>query len=57
MKMLRGDNLAFNLGEPDLDLVEPKRLRGCEVKADARMLMDELADHRRLWAERLSRMM
>ena len=39
-----GDDLAFDLGEPDLDLVEPGRVRGREVKADARMLLEELAD-------------
>ena len=47
MKLLRGDNFAFDLGEPDLDLVEPIRVPGCEVKADARMLVEELVDHRR----------
>jgi len=38
------DDLAFDLGEPDLDLVEPGRVRGREVKPDSRMLLEELAD-------------
>jgi hypothetical protein len=39
-----GDDLAFDLGEPDLDLVEPGRIGGREVKPDSRMLLEELAD-------------
>ena len=39
------DDLAFDLGEPDLDLIEPGRVSGCEVKPDSRMLLEELADH------------
>src|ERR1017187_10492420 len=38
------DDLAFDLGEPDLDLVEPGRVSGREVKPDSRMLLEELAD-------------
>src|ERR1035437_8043476 len=38
------DDLAFDLGEPDLDLIEPGRVRGREVKPDLRMLLEELAD-------------
>src|ERR1039458_9283768 len=38
------DDLAFDLGEPDLDLIEPGRVRGREVKPDSRMLLEELAD-------------
>src|ERR1035438_955657 len=38
------DDLAFDLGEPDLDLVEPGRASGREVKPDSRMLLEELAD-------------
>ena len=38
------DDLAFDLGEPDLDLVEPGRVRGCEVKPDSRILLEEHAD-------------
>src|ERR1700688_82021 len=41
------DDLAFDLGEPDLDLVEPGRVRGREVKPDSRMLLEELADRLR----------
>ena len=36
--------MAFDLGEPDLDLVKPGRVSGREVKADSRMLLEELAD-------------
>jgi len=38
------DDLAFDLGEPDLDLIEPGRVSGREVKLDSRMLLEELAD-------------
>jgi len=38
------DDLAFDLGEPDLDLVEPGRVSGREVKLDSRMLLEELAN-------------
>src|SRR6266849_851206 len=37
-------DLAFDLGEPDLDLIEPRRVSGREVKPDSRMLLEELAD-------------
>src|SRR5260370_7136542 len=42
--MPRGDHLAFDLGKPDLDLVEPGRVSGREVKPDSRMLLEEIAD-------------
>ena len=38
------DDLAFDLGEPDFDLIEPGRVSGREVKPDSRMLLEELAD-------------
>lgn len=38
------DDLAFDLGEPDLDLIKPGRVSGREVKLDSRMLLEELAD-------------
>ncbi|HXM22147.1 MAG TPA: hypothetical protein VN948_12880 [Terriglobales bacterium] len=38
------DDLAFDLGEPDLDLIEPGRVSGREMKPDSRMLLEELAD-------------
>ena len=38
------DHVAFDLGKPDLDLVEPGRVSGREVKPDSRMLLEELAD-------------
>src|ERR1019366_5684505 len=38
------DDLALDLGEPDLDLIEPRRVSGREVKPDSRMLLEELAD-------------
>jgi hypothetical protein len=39
-----GDDLAFDLGESDLDLVESGRVSGGEVKPDSRMLLEELTD-------------
>ncbi len=38
------DNVAFDPGEPEFDLVEPGRVRGREVKPDSRMLLEEVAD-------------
>src|SRR6202035_1806252 len=38
------DDLAFDLGEPDLDLVEPGRIGGGEVKPDSGMLLQEVPD-------------
>ena len=38
------DDIGFDLGEPDLDLIEPGRVSGREVKPDSRMLLEELAD-------------
>jgi hypothetical protein len=37
-------HIVLDLGEPDLDLVEPGRVSGREVKPDSRMLLEELAD-------------
>jgi hypothetical protein len=42
-----GDDLAFDFGEPDLDLIEPGRVSGREVKPDSRMSLQELADRLR----------
>src|ERR1700732_250631 len=36
--------MAFDLGEPDLNLVEPGGVSRGEVKADSRMLSEELSD-------------
>ena len=38
------DDLAFDLSEPDLDLIEPGRVSGREVKPDARVLLEKLTD-------------
>src|ERR1700746_1438363 len=39
-----GDDLAFDLGETDLDLVEPGGISGGEVKLYARMLLQEVSN-------------
>src|SRR3984957_3697356 len=39
-----GDDLAFNLGEPDLHLVEPRGIRRGEVQLHARMLLKEVSN-------------
>ena len=39
-----GDDLAFDLGEPDLHLVEPRGIRGGEVQLHARMLLKEVSN-------------
>ena len=38
-----GNDLAFDLGKPDFDLVEPGRVGGREVKVDAGMLLEKVA--------------
>jgi hypothetical protein len=42
-----GDDLAFNFGEPDFDLVEPTGIREGEMKLHARMLLEEISNRRR----------
>src|SRR5450759_3330400 len=37
------DDVAFDLGKPDFDLVEPGRVSGREVKPDSGMLLEEVA--------------
>ena len=39
-----GDDVALDLGEPDLDLIEPRRVGGSEVKLDIRVIGEELLD-------------
>src|SRR6266545_4286848 len=39
-----GDDLAFDFGEPDLDLVEPRGIRRSEVKLHAGMLLEEFSN-------------
>ena len=39
-----GDDLAFDLGEPDFDLVEPGRIRWSEVELYLWMVRQELLD-------------
>ena len=39
-----GERFAAQDGKPDLDLIEPGRVSGREVKPDSRMLLEELAD-------------
>ena len=39
-----GDDLAFDLGEPDLHLVEPRGIRRGEVQLHARMLLKEVSN-------------
>jgi hypothetical protein len=39
-----GDDLAFDLGKPDLDLVEPRGIRRGEMKLHARMLLEEVSN-------------
>src|SRR3954454_8169876 len=36
-----GNDLSFDTGKPDFDLVQPGRISGCEVPLDARMRFQE----------------
>ena len=42
-----GDDLAFDLGKPDLDLVEPRRIGRCKVQLYMGMLLKKLFHLRR----------
>ena len=37
------EQVAFDLGEPEFDLVEPRRIRRGEMKVDVRMFQEERA--------------
>jgi hypothetical protein len=39
-----GNNLPLDLGEPDLDLVQPRRIGGCKMDADLGMQGQEIVD-------------
>jgi hypothetical protein len=39
-----GDNLPLDLGEPDFNLVEPRRVGGCEMNAHLGMMGQEVVD-------------
>ena len=41
------DNVALHRGEPDFDLVQPRRVGGSKVKLDVAMLVEEIAHQRR----------
>jgi hypothetical protein len=38
------DNVAFDLGEPEFDLVEPRAIGGSEVEPNVGMVVKELAN-------------
>ena len=39
-----GDDIAFDLGKPEFDLVEPGRVGGNEVEMNPRILLEKLAN-------------
>src|SRR3954451_22645864 len=39
-----GNNMAFDFAEPDLDLIQPRRVGGCEVKPDLRIRLEETSN-------------
>ena len=41
-----GDDVRLDFGEPQINLIEPGRIGGREVKVDAGMLFQELPDQR-----------
>src|SRR4051812_33476335 len=48
------NNLSFDTGKPDFDLVEPGRISGCEVPSHARMRLQESCHVGCFVVERLS---
>lgn len=38
------DDVAFDFGEPEFDLVQPRRVCGCEVEVNPRIQLHKLAD-------------
>src|SRR4051794_1458043 len=50
------ENVAFNLRKPELNLIEPRRVRRREVKVHMGMLRQERSDLLGLCVARLSRM-
>jgi hypothetical protein len=42
------DYIALDLGEPNLDLIQPRRVRRCEVEANTRIQIEELGHSLRL---------
>jgi hypothetical protein len=51
-----GDDVAFDFGEDQFHLIEPRGIGGCEVEMDVGMFCEESADGLVLCAERLSAM-
>ena len=51
-----GDDVALDLGEPELDLVQPGRVRRSEVQVNIGVCCEEFVDRLVLCAERLSAM-
>ena len=43
-KNAAGDDLSLDLGEPDFDLVEPRRIGGCNMEVDLGMTGQEIVD-------------
>ena len=43
-KNAAGDDLSLHLGEPDFDLVKPRRIGGCKMDADVGMTGQEVVD-------------
>ena len=42
------DHVSFDLGEPEFDLIEPRRVGRCEVKRHPGVLFEKLLDPLRL---------
>jgi hypothetical protein len=52
-KNAAGDDLSLDLGEPDFDLVKPRRIGGCKMEADLGMTGQEIVDELRFMSREI----
>jgi hypothetical protein len=52
-KNAASDDLSLDLGEPDFDLVKPRRIGGCKMEADLGMTGQEIVDELRFMSREI----